>query len=198
MTDMKKYCVYIHTNKINKKVYIGQTCQNPETRWKNGEGYIGSPHFYRAIQKYGWNNFTHEIIAQNLTLEESNALEEKLIKDYNALDDNFGYNIATGGKNSIMSDLHKKHLSESNIGKHCHIGELNPMYGKHFSDETKKNMRLSQPSSKKVCCIETGEIFNSAREAAKRYNLASDGHIPQVCQGKRSTAGGKHWKYTED
>ena len=36
---MKKYTIYIHKNKINGKVYIGQTSQKPEKRWDNGRGY---------------------------------------------------------------------------------------------------------------------------------------------------------------
>ena len=50
-----KYIIYMHKNKINNMVYIGQTCQNPPSRrWgANGGGYINSDKFYKAIQKYG-------------------------------------------------------------------------------------------------------------------------------------------------
>lgn len=44
------YTVYQHRNKINGKVYIGITMQTPEQRWRHGEGYKSSPHFYAAIQ----------------------------------------------------------------------------------------------------------------------------------------------------
>ena len=66
-----KWCVYTHTNKINGKKYVGQTCQIPEKRWKNGNGYKRNPYFYNAIQKYGWDNFEHQILASDLTLEEA-------------------------------------------------------------------------------------------------------------------------------
>lgn len=95
MINLKSYCVYMHKNKINQKVYIGQTCQPPERRWKKGQGYKNCTHFYYAIQKYGWDNFEHIIIKQQLTLEQANKLEKALIKKYDAI--NNGYNIRVGG-----------------------------------------------------------------------------------------------------
>jgi predicted GIY-YIG superfamily endonuclease len=77
----KTYCVYKHTNKFNGKVYIGITSQQPEKRWKNGYGYEGNEYFYRAIQKYGWNDgFDHEIIVSGITKEAACAIEIELIK----------------------------------------------------------------------------------------------------------------------
>lgn len=97
---MKNYCIYKHTNIINGKVYIGQTCQVPEYRWgKNGERYEACPRFYNAIKKYGWDNFKHEIILTNLTAEEANIMEEKIIASFNSTDENFGYNLQKGGTN---------------------------------------------------------------------------------------------------
>lgn len=50
---MNKFTIYMHKNKINKKVYIGQTIQEPKDRWKNGAGYKTCTKFYNAIKKYG-------------------------------------------------------------------------------------------------------------------------------------------------
>ena len=68
--DEKSYCVYLHTNKINGKVYVGLTSMSPEERWKNGKGYCNNSHFKSAIEKYGWDNFEHEIIKRGLTKDD--------------------------------------------------------------------------------------------------------------------------------
>ena len=68
------YCIYLHRNLINGKVYIGQTKfgDNPNKRWQSGEGYKKQTNFYEDISKYGWDNFDHIILASNLTLEKAN------------------------------------------------------------------------------------------------------------------------------
>ena len=69
------YIVYMHRNKINNKCYVGQTCQKPETRWGGqGQGYRQQPYFYRAIQKYGWDNFEHIILEDNIP---ENLIDER-------------------------------------------------------------------------------------------------------------------------
>jgi len=73
------YIIYCHRNKINNKAYIGQTCQRLERRWREGEGYSHCSYFYHAIQKYGWDNFEHFIIMDNLSLEEANKNEESYL-----------------------------------------------------------------------------------------------------------------------
>lgn len=76
-----KWCVYKHTSPSGG-IYIGITKQNPIVRWNNGFGYKRNPHFYNAIQKYGWNNFQHEIIFSNLTQEEAENYEKIFIAKY--------------------------------------------------------------------------------------------------------------------
>ena len=81
MNDNKEECryfVYKHTSPSNK-VYIGITQLNPEYRWNNGKGYIKNQYFYRAIQKYGWDNFKHEILFSGLTKQEACNKEIELI-----------------------------------------------------------------------------------------------------------------------
>lgn len=101
------YIVYMHENKINGKKYIGMTKRSLKKRSNNGKGYKGCDKFYRAIEKYGWNNFTHKILYKNLTKEEAELKEQELIKLYNTQVN--GYNIANGGKaNSVTQETIEK------------------------------------------------------------------------------------------
>ena len=91
------YYIYKHVNKKNGKIYIGQT-KNPKERWnRQGENYKGCTYFYSAIQKYGWNNFEHIIIEENISANEVDKKEEYYINLYDSRNPEKGYNIAKGG-----------------------------------------------------------------------------------------------------
>jgi hypothetical protein len=79
-------------------VYIGITKKKPSYRWVNGLGYKSSPHFWSAIQKYGWENFKHEVLFTGLSCDEACAMEQKLIAQYKATDRLYGYNEKAGGQ----------------------------------------------------------------------------------------------------
>lgn len=66
------------------------------------------------------------------------------------------------------------------------------MKGKSLSEETKR--KIGEANAKKILCVETGEIFESAHEASRKtgVNFRS---ISKVCLGKRKTTGGYHWEY---
>lgn len=93
----KWWCVYKHTNLVNGKVYIGITQQEINKRWRSGAGYQRHKHFYAAIQKYGWDNFSHEIIEDGLLKEEAALIEIELIKKYESTNREKGYNKDIGG-----------------------------------------------------------------------------------------------------
>lgn len=84
------YIVYMHTNRINNKKYIGMTKLQPKVRWQNGKGYKNQEAFYTDILAYGWNNFEHEVIYSNLTKQEAQQKEKELIQQYDAISN--GYN----------------------------------------------------------------------------------------------------------
>ena len=92
----RTYTVYCHTNNINGKKYIGITAVRPEYRWNHGKGYKHQV-FNKAVEKYGWENFTHEILFEGLTREEAELQELTLIRQYNTQDARYGYNVSCGG-----------------------------------------------------------------------------------------------------
>lgn len=156
-----KYCVYVHTNKINGKKYVGQTCQKPEYRWNNGKNYEECAYFYHAIEKYGWDGFDHEIIAKNLTKSEADNFEKILIEKLNTMNPNAGYNLRAGGSEVIFSEVSKRKMSESHIG--LLAGENHPMYGKHHTEESKLKI------SESCCEVWSDPVFQlNMSEARKR------------------------------
>lgn len=90
------YTVYKHTSPSGK-VYIGITGVSVKRRWDNGRGYRTNPHFWNAIQKYGWDAFDHEILRTGLTQEDACALERQLICAYRSAEARYGYNQDLGG-----------------------------------------------------------------------------------------------------
>ena len=219
------YFVYKHINKINNKIYIGLTKQLPEKRWGvEGKNYKKScPHFWNAIIKYGWDNFKHIIVAENLTKEEAEQLEIKLIKEYKSNNRKFGYNILEGGSApSIPIEVRKK-MSKSMKGNKNGLGHpcskekrekiSKAQKGRKLTKEHKEKMSLAKkgknhkPPSietrKKISdshekipvyCEETNIIYPSVQECARQLKLYAT-NVTKCCKGKIKTTGGYHLKY---
>lgn len=141
--ENENYTVYMHRTP-NNKVYIGVTSKRLKQRFgKNGIGYSNQKLFWRAIQKYGWDNIEHIIIATNLTKEFAYKLEIMLIADYKSNDPEYGYNLSTGGEFSpvgchhTLSDETKMKMSQARLG------EKHPFYGEHHSPETREKISKS-------------------------------------------------------
>lgn len=144
--------IYKYTNKINGKVYIGQTWSSPKVRaGSNGRGYDRKQsHFYAAIQKYGWNNFVPEIVCYAIDQQDANYWESHFIRRYASIDRKNGYNIRDGGSNGPLSEESKKKISIANTGKFVGeknpsfgvrlFGDQNPFFGKHHSNITKNKL----------------------------------------------------------
>lgn len=115
--DNIKWCVYKHTSP-NGKIYIGITHLKLSNRWRSkGQGYKRCPYFYNAIQKYGWENFKHEVILDNLTQRQAYEKEIELIKYFNSIVPN-GYNIDTGGYSGTKFKKAIIEISETGEIKH--------------------------------------------------------------------------------
>ena len=86
------YYIYLTTNKINNKKYIGQHKGSPT------DDYLGSgTTILKAIAKYGKENFTKEILCYCKTREEADQKEKEYIQLYNAVESKEFYNNAEGG-----------------------------------------------------------------------------------------------------
>lgn len=116
-TTEKVWSVYLHTvpKEITgysyDKYYVGITSKMPEDRWgKHGKNYYGQI-FYRAIQKYGWDNIIHQVLETGLTLNEANAAEIYYIEQYNSIE--HGYNITPGGY--LTSNACKKPIAQYSL-----------------------------------------------------------------------------------
>ena len=106
------YLIYRHINKFNGKSYVGLTSQKATRRWRNGFGYKESPIFYAAIKKYGFDNFYHEIIEDNIpTKTLANEREQYWIAYYHTwIYDPYcnGYNSTQGGTCNNTTAIQKK------------------------------------------------------------------------------------------
>ena len=189
----ENYFVYLHKNLTNGKRYYGITSERtPEERWE--KGYSHNKHLSAAFEKYGWNGFEHIIIAEGLTKIEAETMEVQLIAEYKTNDPQYGYNLTSGGGAGVFrhSEESKRLMSEHTKGV------LNPMYGKEHSPETRekivKALQNHPNTSKRVLCIDTGEVFPSSREVQRVLGI-SHTSIGCACNGKQKTAGKKHWKY---
>ncbi len=139
--------IYKATNKINGKIYIGQTTYPLDIRIKE---HIKSTrrrksryYFHKAIKKYGEENFKWEIIAKCNSLKELNQSEIDMIKKYKTFE--CGYNLTIGGEGKSgykHTDETKKKISESLKG------EKNFFYGKHHTQETIQKISEAQKGKK--------------------------------------------------
>ena len=154
--------IYKTTNNINGKIYVGLHRVNDNAI---DEKYLGSGKRLKyAIEKYGKENFSCEILEW---CDSDDLLSEReifWINQLNSMDENIGYNMNEGGiggwkidvsgENNPMYGVHrfgesnpnyghvrseesKRQQSESIAANGGHHGERNPMFGKKHSNETR-------------------------------------------------------------
>lgn len=221
------YTVYQHINKENGKVYIGITKQDPEKRWgTNGSNYSSSPHFYSAIQKYGWDNFEHLILFENQTKENACEKEKELIKQFDATNRDRGYNQTTGGEVFELNDDAKMKKSASMMGNKNGLGHpcsdekkrkiADAQRGVPFtedhkqklsesakrrhtpcSDKKKETLSKSYPHKCKVYCQELDKVYDSVQSCGKELGIPPT-NISKICKGKLKSSKGYHFRYYND
>lgn len=160
MTNNKYiWCVYLHTNKINNKKYVGITSRNPLVRWNNGNGYTSNKHFFNSIKKYGWKNgFEHEILYVNLSEEQAEKIEKELISKYHSYDMKYGYNQDMGGHTSGQhSQKTKDKISEIQKKKVFQYDRYTGNFIKSFKSTLDAEKELGIPNSNisSVCVKKT-------------------------------------------
>lgn len=197
---MNNYKVYYHkvpkelSGHENDKYYVGITCKKYVTdRWgKKGSGYK-TQIFYRAIEKYGWNNIEHKVLFEGLNAETAKLLEESLIISLKSNNSNYGYNYTIGGDGIKGSDVIKCHpvycqelnilfrtsaIASSFTGDNTHTISnccrtknmaKTLKYTYCFVEDMYKYYEPSKMSycSKPVVLLSTGQIYGSCKIANK-------------------------------
>lgn len=211
--------IYKITNNINGKIYIGKTMRSIKQRWKEHLANIKKEEcknrpLYRAINKYGVENFSIEKIEECSDIILSDR-EKYWIEYYNSFKN--GYNATKGGDGSPYIDrklVIETYKQIQNCKKtaeilNIHIDSVYKIL-KSNNIEKKSSQEISKEcSSKPVYMLNKKDlrilkVFASMKEAAKyiqeQTNNNTDlrgmaSHIREVCQGKRKTAYGYSWKF---
>ncbi len=201
--------IYEFINNSNQKVYVGQAIdykQRIRTHKFNLKQDKNTP-FYNALKKYGWENFSINIIEEC----EENKLNERevyWIEEKNSLYPN-GYNLLEGGNQAKHTDITKQKISSGKKGikfsqshienlRKSHLGYIMPEEqkkkisesnkGKVFSEETKIKLKYSQPHRREIGRFDTeGNLivkYESIKEASIKLNC-SPGNISECCNNKR-------------
>lgn len=222
MKQGDSYSIYYHLNMLNGKIYIGQS-KNPEKRWSTSN-YKGCIKLYHAFKKYGRENFKSEVLINNLSIDEANIIEEYLINYYKTIENGYNIksgglnNIYTEkskikmrksakSKKSIMCiETGKVYESAMDIERllgfananiiACCRNKIKTAYGYHwcYFGKQHKYKILKDKRKRKVKCIETGIIYESASNAARKLKLQRP-NITRCCQGQLKETGGLHWTY---
>jgi hypothetical protein len=214
------YTVYMHICPNGKK-YVGITGQTISKRWRNGRGYKDNTHFYRVIQKYGWENIEHKIMANWCTKEYAQLWEQRLIESYRTMDSSYGYNKTSGGeKLKKMSEESKRKISKRNsqwtptdetrermslaqrkrFMKEMSLG-AEPFWQKN-RDYSMNGIRVAHNKKRVIQYTLNGKYVathNSIQEATNSLtNSKSTSNIGGFLAGKQKHAYGYIWKYADE
>lgn len=199
--DKGKSGIYIITNLVNNKVYIGQSID----LWTRiNEGYLQklhknkghNIHLQRAWDKYGKDNFRFEVLEYVEDHDKLNEIETKWISEYNASNNKYGYNIQSEGgspRGSVKSEEAKRKQSIAVSGKG------NGMYGKTHTDEIK--MKLAELRSIPIVQLDLSGNFIREWESVKNaadYFKINRTPITCVLRKKTFTSCGYIWVYKEE
>lgn len=202
--------IYRIFNKVNNLCYIGLSV-NIKRRFIEHKHSLNknnhyNPHLQNSWNKYGKNNFIFQIVEKcDLSILEQREIF--YINLFKSFDKNYGYNLTTGGNRPKLSETTRLKMSKSKTGKKRkfsreHLKNMSlSRIGKKLTQEHKNKLseRLKgknhplygklHPNRKKIKCLETNLIYESALDASKKLNLDASS-INKVCLGKRKKVGG--------
>lgn len=211
--EEKTYVVYRHLFP-NGKSYIGITCVKPYTRrWRAGSSYYKQPKIYNAILKYGWDKVKHEVLYENIPIEQANRIEQQMIAKYDSIKN--GYNVSTGGGGSYgipCSEEKKLKISRANKGKPNHNDNLRKWREKHGA--WNKGGHLTPEQYRKIVAERRARCnksitayepitmkavlqFDSCVNASKAMGVSAS-NIARCAKGGRPTSAGYVWRYDDD
>lgn len=179
-------CIYLRTNNINGKQYVGQTVNFKvrECSWKSRQIYSGGI-IDRARAKYGVENFKTDVLRECQTQEELDYWEQYYIKTLNTKVPN-GYNLTDGGGGTSgyeLTEEHKRKLSESHKGMKAseearqkmslaHSGDKNIMFGRTHTKEARDKIRNSKLGKKgHIQTEETKKKISETHKGNKNPNF---------------------------
>jgi hypothetical protein len=166
---------------------------------------------FNAIEKYGWENILHEIVYENLTLEEAHEKEIELIALHNSDNPRFGYNISSGGfsgSGHTVSEDARKRIGESHKGKPLseehrlklrkpHFGKCRGKRSEEWTEHLKQS-HCGRPRKAVEQYTKKGDFlrrWDSILQVSLELGIAQ-ANIIAVCKGKRMSAGGFVWAYS--
>ena len=176
--------IYKITNKLNNKVYIGQTIQKPIERFyqhcaKKCDKYILNMVIHKAIFKYGKDNFTFEVI-EEVPRQQLNEREEYWIKYYNSYTD--GYNSTKGGQkgnkpfknidNKAIIEQYQQGKSLRTIGKMFNIDKATVK-----SILIRNNIKLRTTRTYKLSQEDRANIILDVEQGLPRNTIVSKWNI---------------------
>jgi group I intron endonuclease len=167
---MNIYSIYKATCNITNQCYIGFDSNWPN-RQKIHKSFSKNPktYFQRALFKYGWNNFTWEVIYQSKDKEYClKIMEPYFIKEHDCFEN--GYNMTLGGEGTFgkkLSHESKEKISKANKGKTTTLGL------KH-SQETKNKISLKRKgkSFKQIPVVIDGIFYSSKKEVYQKLGIS--------------------------
>lgn len=205
---MNNWVIYEHISPSGK-IYVGITSKEVQDRWRYGSGYKNCIIFQKAINKYGWNNFNHRVIAFNLGEMTAKNMERDLIAFNKSK--GISYNITDGGEGHLGCSWTPSEKTKALWSKQRR-GKIIPVEQRRKISESMKNnpYRISEEShlkssevlkkklSRRVLQLDLEgnaiKEWPSIKEAARTLNIC-DRDIIRVCKGERKTRGGYVWKY---